>query len=55
MSGLAQVSLPCGGEMHLTVVAEALHFELQQAADVHQLVHVAFTADPWHFKTFLVM
>ena len=27
--------------MHLTVVAEALHFELQQAADVHQLVHVA--------------
>ena len=35
-----------GGEMHLTVLAEALDFGLQQAADVYQLVHIAVTAEP---------
>ena len=44
-----------GGETHLIVLAEALNFGLQQAADVHQLVHAAFTAEPWQIKTVLVM
>jgi len=28
------------------VLAEAVHFELQQAADVYQRMPVAFTAEP---------
>lgn len=35
-----------GGEMRLTVLATALDFGLQQAADVYQLMQVAFTAEP---------
>ena len=34
------------GDMRLTVLSAAVHFELQQAADVYQRMPVAFTAEP---------
>ncbi len=46
MSGLWLKCVCHGGETQLTVLAEAVYFELQQAAAVYQLVHVASTAEP---------